>query len=330
MATIRKRGDLQWEARVRRRGYPVQCKTFEIKTRAESWARQIETEMDGGVFVSRAEAESTTLTEALDRYVLEVIPRHKQIMKETNRVRALQARPLARKMLASIRGKDVAAFIREREAEGAGANTIRLDLAVLSHLYNTARSAWGMESLGNPVGLVQTQRPKLPRGRERRLLEGEEVRLLEAARDYGGEIGLIIEWALATAMRRSEIAQMCWAHVDRAGRVLLIPETKTGTPRKVPLSATALRLLEAQLPSDPAGRVWRMRPDSITQAFERVCRVAGIEGLTFHDLRHEATSRLFERGLNPMEVATITGHKTLQMLKRYTHLRAEDLVARLG
>ena len=73
-----------------------------------------------------------------------------------------------------------------------------------------------------------------------------------------------------------------------------------------------------------------MRPDSISQAFEKVCKAAGIEGLTFHDLRHEATSRLFEKGLNPMQVATITGHKTLQMLKRYTHLRAEDLVGMLG
>ncbi|MHB1587925.1 MAG: site-specific integrase, partial [Acidiferrobacteraceae bacterium] len=273
------------------------------------------------------------------------VPRHKQITKETNRIRALQRRPIALRMLAAVRDKDVAAFIREREAEGVGANTIRLDLAVLSHLFNVARSAWGMESLGNPVGLIHTQRPKLPRGRERRLVEGEEARLLEAARSYGGEIGLIIAWALATAMRRSEIALMRWAYVDRTARALLIPETKTGIPRKVPLSATALRLLEARRLSDhtsirqangqvdsrpdPAGRVWTMRPDSITQAFERVCHAAGIEGLTFHDLRHEATSRFFEKGLNPMEVAAITGHKTLQMLKRYTHLRVEDLAHRL-
>ena len=78
------------------------------------------------------------------------------------------------------------------------------------------------------------------------------------------------------------------------------------------------------------GQVWGMKPDSISQAFERICSTAGIEGLTFHDLRHEATSRLFEKGLNPMQVAAITGHKTLQMLKRYTHLRAEDLVELIG
>jgi integrase len=78
------------------------------------------------------------------------------------------------------------------------------------------------------------------------------------------------------------------------------------------------------------GKVWGLRADSITQAFDRACKRAGIEDLRFHDLRHEATSRLFEKGFNPMEVSTITGHKTLQMLKRYTHLRAEDLAKRMG
>ncbi|MHB1586802.1 MAG: site-specific integrase [Acidiferrobacteraceae bacterium] len=329
MATIRKRGDLQWEARIRRRGYPVQCKTFETKARAESWARQIETEMDGGSFVSRVEAESTTLAEALERYVTEVTSRKKHVNKETPRARALQARPIAQKMLAAVRGKDVAAFIREREAEGVGANTIRLDLAVLSHLYNVARTAWGMESLRNPVELVRTQRPKLPRGRDRRLQGDEETRLLQAARTYGGEMEALISFAIATALRRGELVAMRWEHVDRKARVLVVPETKNGTPRRVPLSSAALVLLEA-LPRRIDGRVWGMRPDSISQAFERICRSAGIEGLTFHDLRHEATSRLFEKGLGLMEVAAITGHKTLQMLKRYTHLRAEDLVDRLG
>ena len=125
-------------------------------------------------------------------------------------------------------------------------------------------------------------------------------------------------------MRRGEIAAMRWEHLDRQERVLLVPVTKTGTPREVPLSRAAAAVLDA-LPHRPDGQVWGMRPDSISQAFERVCKAAGIEGLTFHDLRHEATSRLFEKGLGDMQVAAITGHKTHQMLKRYTHLRAKDL-----
>lgn len=73
-----------------------------------------------------------------------------------------------------------------------------------------------------------------------------------------------------------------------------------------------------------------MRPDSISQAFERVCKAAGIEGMAFHDLRHEATSQMLEKGLALMEVAAIMGHKTLPMLKWYTHLKADNPVENLG
>ena len=243
---------------------------------------------------------------------------------------------LGPRALASIRGKDIAQAVRDFEARRLAPNTIRIHLALLSHLFNTARTAWGMESLTNPVDLVKGQRPKLPGGRTRRLVGDDLPRLLAAAQAYGGEIGPLITWAIETAMRRGEIAAMRWDHLDgpsgpqcRTARVLLIPETKNGTPRRVPLSTAARAVLDG-LPRRIDGRVWGMRPDSISQAFERVCKAADIEGLTFHDLRHEATSRLFEKSLGLMEVASITGHKTMQMLKRYTHLRAEDLVGRLG
>ena len=240
---------------------------------------------------------------------------------------------------------DVANTIKNKEGEGVGPKTIVTHLALLRHLFNIARREWGMESLGNPVEMVR--KPKLPQGRTRRLVDDEEVRLLKAAVSYGGEIQHLIPWAVKTAMRRGEIAAMRWEHLDKKARVLLIPETKTGTPRRVPLSSSALQILD-DLPRQIDGRVWSLRPDSISQAFERVVDAARaayeqeskkagrkpdehlLKDFRFHDLRHEATSRLFEKGLNPMEVAAITGHKTLQMLKRYTHLRAEDLVGRLG
>ena len=322
-------GKRVWQALVRRRGYPQQTRTFDSKGKAEVWAAGIESEMGRGVFVSRAEAEGTTLAEALVRYAVEVSNKKKSGPREAYTIRVWQESVLGPRALASIRGKDIAQAVRNFEARGLAPNTIRIHLALLSHLFNTARTAWGMESLTNPVDLVKGQRPKLPGGRTRRLVADELPRLLTAAQSYGGEIGPLITWAIETAMRRGEIAAMRWDHLDRRARVLLIPETKTGTPRRVPLSTAALGVLD-QLLRRIDGRVWGMRPDSISQAFERVCKAAGIKGLTFHDLRHEATSRLFEKGLNPMEVAAITGHKTLQMLKRYTHLRAEDLVGRLG
>ena len=322
-------GKRAWQAHVRRRGYPAQVRTFDTKAEAEGWASVIESEIARGVFVSRSEAESTTLAEALTRYRRDVSPAKKGASIERFRLDRWERHPLAHRSMASIRGKDVADYIEERRQEGAAPATISKELNLLSHLFNVARSAWGMESLSNPVDLVKGQRPKLPPGRDRRLVDDEESRLLEAAMAYGGEIAHLITWAIETAMRRGEIAAMRWEHLDRKAHTLLIPETKTGAPRRVPLSTRALAVLDT-LPRRIDGRVWNMRPDSISQAFERVCKEAGIERLTFHDLRHEATSRLFEKGLNPMEVSAITGHKTLQMLKRYTHLRAEDLVGRLG
>ncbi|AWP23171.1 hypothetical protein C4901_07385 [Acidiferrobacter sp. SPIII_3] len=161
-------------------------------------------------------------------------------------------------------------------------------------------------------------------------LATSQARLLAAAQSYGnGEIALAITWAIETAMRRGETVAMRWEHWDRKARVFLLTETKNGTARRVPLSTAAIAVLEG-LPKQLDGRVFGVHSASISRAFAATCKAAGIEGLTFHDLRHEATSRLFEKGLNPMEVAAITGHKTLQMLKRYTHLRAEDLVGRLG
>jgi len=151
-----------------------------------------------------------------------------------------------------------------------------------------------------------------------------------------------IRFALETAMRRSELAGMTWDQVDIKKRTVTLLETKNGEKRIVPLSTEAIRILST-LPRRIDGKVWGMEPDSITQAFVRAVfrarsayekEVEGTKGaldpgflsdLTFHDLRHEATSRFFEKGLNPMQVAAITGHKTLQMLKRYTHLKAEDL-----
>jgi len=324
-------GKRVWQAHIRRRGYPAQVKTFDTKAEAEAWASIIESEIARGVFASRSDAEGTTLAEALTRYLLEITPTKKPstVAREKNRAKVLIATPLARRTLASIKGSDISTFVRDLQTDGLGANAIRLDLALISHVFTIAGSAWGMESLANPVKRIRGQRPKLPGGRTRRLVDDEQARLRVAAGTQDNDIGPLITWAIETAMRRSEIAAMRWEHLDRKDRVLLIPETKNGTPRQVPLSVAALAVLDA-LPRRIDGTVWGVRPDFISQAFERVCKASGIEGLTFHDLRHEATSRLFEKGMNPMQVAAITGHKTLQMLKRYTHLKAKDLVEMMG
>jgi integrase len=131
-------------------------------------------------------------------------------------------------------------------------------------------------------------------------------------------------------MRRGELLSLEWVNVDLNKRTALLPITKNGDSRGVPLSSRALAVPRS-LPPLTTGRVFgELTADALKLSFRRAMRRAGITGLRFHDPRHEATSRLFEKGLNVMEVASVTGHKTLQMLKRYTHLNAVDLAARLG
>lgn len=325
MATIRKRGTAQWEARIRKKGWPVTCKTFDTKIQADQWSRQIESEMDRGVFISRTEAETTTLTEAIDRYILDYIPRLSDPKREENRARVLQRRVIATRFLSSIRGKDVAEFIKERQDEGTGANTIRLDLALLSRLFEVAGSDWGMESLSNPV--KRANKPKLPSGRSRRLEGDEEARLLAVCPSPFREV---VSFALETAMRREEIASMNWNQVDLKKRSALLPNTKNGETRSVPLSPNALEILRA-LPRNVSGSVFGMDKANITRNMLIAARKAGIKDLRFHDLRHEATSRLFENtDLDVMEVRAITGHKAMQMLARYSHLRTSRLAERLA
>ncbi|MHB8253800.1 MAG: tyrosine-type recombinase/integrase [Acidiferrobacter sp.] len=332
MASIKKRGDLQWRARIRRRGHPVQTKTFETKAGAEAWARQVEGEMDRGVFVSRALAESTTLAEALTRYQAEVTSTKKGFAEEISVLKRWKALPLACHMLATVRSQDLATIRDEWLKKGSKPGTIVRRFAILSHVFTIARKEWGMDSLSNPTHNVRP--PAVDNARTRRLVHDEQARLLTAAQAYGGrgtsEIGPLIIWAIETAMRRGEIAAMRWERINWQTHVLTVPweETKTSEARSVPLSRAALTVLNT-LPRHTDGPVWSLRAGSISQAFTKTCKVAGIKGLTFHDLRHEATSRLFEKGLNVMEVASITGHRNLQNLKRYTHLRAEDLVDRL-
>ena len=220
--------------------------------------------MARGVFVSRAEAEATTLREALERYAREVVS-GKKSKGEISIVQWWAASALGGRSMASIRGKDIADTIKTKEVEGASPKTILIYLATLRHMFNIAAREWGMESLRNPVDLVRN--PRLPPGRDRRLQGDEHARLQTAAQACGGEIGSFIIWALETAMRRGEIAAMRWEHLDRKAKVLLVPETKTGTPREVPLSTSALAVLDG-LPRRIDGRVWGMRPDSISQAFE--------------------------------------------------------------
>ena len=313
---------------VRRKGMAPRAKSFDNKSDAERWARSLEAEVDrcGTVPDSRV-AENTTLARILSRYAEEVSPGKRSGKTEALRIRGMLRRPICHRTLALLTSNDIAAYRDQRLKEVAPATVVR-ELNTLSHAIDTARREWGIHLPDNPCKLVR--RPKTPKGRTRRLTGDEEKRLLDAA-DAGRNPWMrpIIVLAIESGMRRGEIVGLRWEHVDLDRRVAHLPLTKNGDHRDVPLSSRAVATLQSLERSDD-GRVFPLTEHAVWQAWEHLRVRAGCADLHFHDLRHEAVSRLFEKGLNLMEVATISGHKELRMLQRYTHLKAEDLVARLG
>ena len=325
MATIQKRGDRQWQAKIRKKGYPSQAKTFSTKAEAQKWSRLIESEMDRGIFISTSEAEQTTLAELFERYNKEVLPTKKGIRRVQSSMNTINSY-IGHYSIATITPKVLAA-LRDERLKSVSGSTVRKDLLLINRVLKHAQKEWEIYlPMGNPVESIKV--PPESKGRDRRLEQGEEVRLLNAANEYEGEILQIIQFAIETGMRRTEIHNLQWNGINLKKRTATLLDTKNGDDRTVPLSTKAVSIIKS-FPRHINGRVFTMMPDSITQAFERVCKLAEIEGLRFHDLRHEATSRFFEMGLSIMEVSAITGHKDLSMLKRYTHLKAEDLALKL-
>jgi len=160
--------------------------------------------------------------------------------------------------------------------------------------------------------------------RERRLREGEEALLLDAAdKSRNHLMRPIIELALETALRRSELLRIEGRHIDLQRRLLTIPEAKNGYARTIPLTAKALRTLKHVAIND--GALFTVSPNAVRLAWERITKRAGLVDLHFHDLRHEAVSRLFEKGLTVPEVASISGHRQIQMLMRYAHTSHDRL-----
>lgn len=339
MASISARQDrdgnhIGWRAQIRRRGHAPQVKTFRRRADAEAWARDVEARMDRGVFADTRDSERTTLADILNRYAREVTPGKKSASLEAGKIAMLKRTPLAERSVAAITGADLAGWRDARLLEVTG-STVNRELTILSHVFSTAEKEWRITlPRGNPVGAMR--RPKMNGARDRRLAEEEEARLIAACEKYESEpralpLSRIVKFALATAMRRAEITRMRWEDVDLRARALRVPETKSGDPRTVPLARCAIEVLDSQ-PRRLDGWVWKesIDPHSVTRAFERACRRARIDDLRFHDLRHEAISRLFERtDLDMMEIARISGHRSLSMLARYTHLRVGRLADRL-
>lgn len=351
MATFVETKSKTWKAVVRRRGYPTVSKTFRLKRSAEDWARGVEDEMARRIFIHRAGSEKTTLRQAMDRYLTEVSSTKRE---STQKSEQTKSKPLIRilgdyslaaltpDIIANYRDKRLSEDVQTKSPKSkpkskVSNSTVLHELALLSHLFTTAIQEWHIGLTFNPVSGVR--KPSPGRGRNRRLGQQEERKLLEATRAYSNPfLGWIVELALETSMRLGEASGVQLNQVDLSRRIIMLPDTKNHEIRMVPLSRRATEIMREALafprPHDcqlvffgEPGRDGQRHPYRFNRAWTKIKNDLGMADFRFHDLRHEAVSRLISAGVPDQQVAAISGHKSMQMLKRYTHLRSETLVA---
>ncbi|SOY43818.1 integrase [Cupriavidus taiwanensis] len=344
-----KRGEVKFQAKIRLAGTPIISKVFDSRADAEAWIAAVEPEMRArSRTAAREQAVAKQVREFRDRprivadllhrNLCEVTPFKKGAEAEVNHTRSILKYPLTRIHLENLTQRDVREW-RDKRSQHVAPSTVNRELNILSAVFKHAASEWDI-ALCKSV-LTSVKRPPNPPGRVRRLSRQEEAALRRAGEETRNPYVLsIFDLALETAMRRSEILGLEWERISFERRSIQLITAKNGTPRGVPLSRRAMEILRAlqQIAARELGHECAVTSgpvfpgltvNAFKLAFTRMVQRAGLENFRFHDLRHEATSRLFEKGLSQMEVSTITGHKDPRMLARYTHLQVKDLAAKL-
>lgn len=303
MATIRQRAN-RWQCIVKRKGSPLQTKTFDRKKDAEKWGRQQERQIDTGQWVDRTDAEQTTLVELLDRYAIEVTPAKRGTRAELHRIDQFKRSTLAAHSLAAITAASIATW-RDSRLNEVSSGTVLRELCLLSHVFAVAIREWGYGLHSNPVSLVR--KPSPGKARDRILTNDQREALLTSCGHCRNHwIKPVVVFALETAARRGEILALKWADVDLNRCIARLNITKTDRPRTIPLSPACIAMLKG-LPRTLDGRVFPVTVEALKQAYERAVARAGIDDFTFHDLRHDALTRMAKLGLSILELRAISG-----------------------
>jgi len=347
MATFIKRpgpkGAVVWQAQVRKKGYPSQIKTFDRKGDAQKWAKMTEHQMEVGLWKNAKEASQITLSQALDRYLSSVTPRKRPATQASEN---LSARTLKEAMgnlsLLQVTPEKVASY-RDERLESVSPNTVRIELALLSNLFNIAEREWSYNGLDNPVRHIS--KPKIPEGRCPILSEEQITRLLEECKKRSSRLLYpFVLLALHTGGRSKELRKLHWSQVFlEEGYISLVgSENKIHRSRSVPLTPAAkevLRGLQANKPGrkvvdihgNPIGLVFPAKghpdnPRDMHMTFNRAVRRTGLGNLPgigkfrIHDLRHLCGTFMLMNGVDLETVREILGHRDLSTTQRYLHV----------
>lgn len=334
MAYIRKhRGKFQ--VQIRRKGFSSITKSFSLLADAKEWARHIERQADRGELgPDRKELDRTTLADLVTRYLKEVVPTKRHGETDTFALNLILRHSIAKKRLSDLSSSDFSSY-RDERLKSVSPATLKRQLSPVRHMFRYARDEWDIPLRDDPLSKIKLQ--KADKKRDRRFREGELDRLVAAAGKTRNPFILpVVRFALETGMRRGEILALRFRDVDIERCSATIRESKNGYSRTIPLSSLAVALLETTMAvmSDKAktdnSLIFPITPLAVRMAWDKLTRRAKIDDLHFHDLRHEAISRFFEKGLTVPEIASISGHRDIKMLLRYAHADKGKLAEKLN
>lgn len=336
MATIEKRildnGTTVFRVKIRTRGHKAHSKTFSRMTDAKQYVRQVETAIDEGKFYRQLEGKKRTLAEAIDRFIAEGRLRPKCESQQLTQLKwwKKNAGHMFIADFSSATFFDIRAiFFQEKDRRGniRQSNTLNRYRAPLSRVFKACLQ-WRWLDVHPLIGV---EKEREPRGRDRFLSEDEIARLLEACdRSPCPALKCIVVLALSTGMRRDEVRYLKWSDVDLKAGAIIVQETKNGDRKRVAVRGKALELLKEHSKVRYAysdyvfvGKYSRNYGNPLDHRgfFNAAVKDAKIENFRFHDLRHSCASYLAMNKASDKEIQEVLGLKTVQMTKRYAHLR---------
>lgn len=341
MAVIEERkqedGKTSYRARVRLKGYPPKSATFDRKTDATRWAQRVEADMRSGRYFPDTHAKKHTVTDLIEIYLDDLEGRNPKRYRDVKRLLQWWKDEIGYLMLSdfnsehALKGQQKLCK-QERKRKGRNGEPVLLSPAYVNRHTVALHTAidFGVKKLKwishNPVSDIDKM--KEPKGRTRFLSEDEIDRLVEACKSSENPFLLtIVLLGISTGARRGEIEEMKWVDVDKNVTQIILPDTKNGEIRTVPLAgvvqALIIKLKDKKVENDvflfPSPNNPKKSID-FRHAWEFALAKAGIENFRFHDLRHSCASYLAMNGANAIEMADTLGHKTLSMVRRYAHL----------
>jgi integrase len=340
MAVLRKRHTGKWQVIIRKKGYPAIVRSFLDKSVASKWAKAIESQMDRRVFEDMSGAEATTLRSLLIKYRDEIIPNYKSCRTLTYKVNNILKFKICYYSLLHLNSAHINEF-KKQISVGRANKTINGYISTLSNVWELARKNWGIVlPAQNPFKLVSYL--KVQNERTITLTDLEFNKLIEEAeklvvKNFKGKvIGKVnyladmIKFAGLTACRYSEITKLTKNDVDFERRTATLIDTKNGETRTIPLPQQAVEILKARRTFGDKFFLIKSR-EAFRNYWDKCRNNAGLPEFRFHDIRSHAIRKMLKSGMQAIEVAQVSGHKTLNVLyKRYSRITAEDLIDKVS